>query len=94
VVLMTIESQRPWTVAPACPALGMVAPTALPSVVETPSTRVPGHVIGVTPMASRPESVQIKNLILGGIGYVSDKPEFQSTKVDGLRGVPPRGRPV
>ena len=92
-VLMTIESQQPWTVAPACPSLGMVAPAALLSVVETASTRAPGHVIGVTPMASRPESVQIKNLVSGTNGYAS-KPEFQSIKVDGLRGVPPRGRPV
>jgi len=93
VVLMTIVSQQPWTVAPTCPSLGLVVPAALPSVVETASTRVPGHVIGVTPMAARPESVQIKNLISGGNGYAS-KPEFQPTKVDGLRGVPPRGRPV
>lgn len=91
-VLMTITSQRPWTVAPACPSTGTGAPMALPSIVESASTRVPGHVIGVTPMASRPESVQVKNLIMGSNGY--DKPEFQSTKVDGLRGVPPRGRPV
>lgn len=93
-VLMTIESQRPWTVAPSCPSSDMVAPTALLSVVEQASTRVTGHVIGVSPVASRPESAQIKNLISGVSGYVSDKPEFQPTKVDGLRGVPPRGRPV
>lgn len=92
-VLMTIESQQPWTVAPMCSSLGVVAPAAVLSAVETASTRAPGHVIGVTPMASRPESVQIKNLIQGGNGY-ANKPEFQPNKVDGLRGVPPRGRPV
>ena len=92
-VLMTNESQRPWTDTSACPSLGSAAPTALLTVVETASTRTPGHVIGVTPMASRPESVQIKNLIQGSEGYAS-KPEFPPTKVDGLRGVPPRGRPV
>lgn len=92
-VLMTIESQRPWT-APACPSSEMVAPTALVRVVDSSSTRGTGHVIGVVPVASRPESVQIKNLILGVSGYASKEPEFQLTKVDGLRGVPPRGRPV
>ena len=93
-VLMTIVSQRPWTVAPACPLTGSgtVEPRAdLSSVVEMASTRNPGHVIGVTPMAARPESARIQ--ILGTNGYAS-KPEFQLTKVDGLRGVPPRGRPV
>jgi hypothetical protein len=60
-------------------------------VVEMPSTRTQGHVIGVTaPMAARPKSVQNP----GSNGYAISKPEFQSTKVDGLRGVPPRGRPV
>jgi hypothetical protein len=94
VVLMTIESQRPWTVAPVCPSHGIGVPMALSSVVEQPATRTPGHVIGVTPMASRPESALIKNLVKVSSGYVSNKPEFQPTKVDGLRGVPPRGRPV
>ena len=92
-VLMTVES-RPWTVAPACPltGVGTVELTAVPlSVVEMASTRNPGHVIGVTPMAARPESARIQ--IQGTNGYAS-KPEFQLTKVDGLRGVPPRGRPV
>jgi hypothetical protein len=64
---------------------------ALLSVVETASTRNPGHAIGVTPMGARPESVQVR--IQDTNGYAS-KPEFQSIKVDGLRGVPPRGRPV
>jgi hypothetical protein len=94
VVLMTIESQRPWTVAPACPLTGLVPvePTAfLLSDVDMASTRNPGHVIGVTPMAARPESARIQ--VQGTNGYVS-KPEFQPTTVDGLRGVPPRGRPV
>ena len=91
-VLMTIKSQRPWTVAPVCPSHGSGVPMARLTVVEQSATRTPGHVIGVAPMASRPESVQVKNLIMGGNGY--DKPEFQATKVDGLRGVPPRGRPV
>jgi len=91
---MTITSQQPWTVAPVCPSPDSVAAKALLTVVETASTRVPGHVIATTAaMAARPESVQIKNLVQGGNGYAS-KPEFQPTKVDGLRGVPPRGRPV
>jgi hypothetical protein len=93
-VLMTIESKRPWTVASACPSTGLGAsePTAaLLSAVETASTRNPGHVIGVTPMAARPESARIQ--VQGTNGYAS-KPEFQPTQVDGLRGVPPRGRPV
>ena len=94
-VLMTVES-RPWTVAPACPSTGLatVEPTAvLLSAVDLSSTRNPGHVIGVTPMAARPESARIQIPVQGTNGYAS-KPEFQPTKVDGLRGVPPRGRPV
>ena len=91
-LLMTNESQRPWTVAPICPSVGMI-PTAPLSVVEQLPTRVPGHVVGVTPMASRPESVRIQK-IQGTNGYASDMPEFQPIKVEGLRGVPPRGRPV
>lgn len=94
-VLMTNESKRPWTSAPACPSPGMVSqePTAalLSVVVDRPSTRNPGHVIGVTPMAARPQSAQNPG---SGKGYAISKPEFQPTKVEGLRGVPPRGRPV
>jgi hypothetical protein len=95
VVLTTVESQQPWTLAPACPLPGVVSQeprVALPSVVvDMPSTRTPGHVIGVTPMAARPKSAQN----LGSpSGYASSKPEFQPIQVDGLRGVPPRGRPV
>jgi hypothetical protein len=94
VVLMTNESQRPWTLAPACPSPGQVSqePMAalLSVVVEMSSTRTPGHVIGVTPVAARPQSAHIP----GSNGYASSKSEFQPIKVDGLRGVPPRGRPV
>jgi len=91
---MTNESQRPWTLAPACPSPGMVSPepTAVPlSVVDLSSTRKPGHVIGVTPMAARPESAKTQGRTNG---YAISKSEFQPTKVGGLRGVPPRGRPV
>lgn len=91
-VLMTNESQRPWTVAPACPSTGVGALSmALLDVSDIASTRNPGLAIGVTPMGARPESAQ--SHIQGTNGYAS-KPEFQPTKVDGLRGVPPRGRPV
>ncbi|NUT35672.1 MAG: hypothetical protein HOV79_21670 [Hamadaea sp.] len=66
--------------------------------VEPQKTRVSGRVAGVSPVAAQPQTVLSREQIQVQI-TVSDyakKPEslHMQTKFDGLRGVPPRGRPV
>ncbi|NUR71514.1 MAG: hypothetical protein HOU81_11895 [Hamadaea sp.] len=97
---MTTPQQLPM-LASACAPNGGISLTTIaqPSLGgDLLMTRKPGHVIGgVSPMAAQqpqtvlnPEQIQVQ----GPRGGYASKPEFKSTKVDGLRGVPPRGRPV
>ncbi|NUO60027.1 MAG: hypothetical protein HOV71_30540 [Hamadaea sp.] len=103
VVLMTWTTtpQRLPMLASACASNGG---TSLPTIAQLSlggdvlKTRKPGHVIGgVSPVAAqRPQTVlnQEQIQVQDPRGGYAEKPEFMSTKVDGLRGVPPRGRPV
>jgi hypothetical protein len=102
VVLMTwSSSQQLPMLASACALNGGIS---LPTIAQVNlggdllKTRKPGHVIGgVSPMSAQqpksvlnPEQIQVQD----PRGGYAQKPEFMTTKVDGLRGVPPRGRPV
>jgi len=102
VVLMTWNSsQQLPMLASACAPNGDISLTTIAQINlggDLLKTRKPGHVIGgVSPVAAQqpqtvpnPEQIQVQD----PRGGYANKPEFMSTKVDGLRGVPPRGRPV
>lgn len=101
-VLMTVMSRRLPMLASVCAPNGGVT---LPPIARTTvgadllPTRVAGHVAGVTPAAAKlphtvlsPEQIQVQD----PRGGYATKPESMNKqdKFGGLRGIPPRGRPV
>lgn len=98
---MTFPSPRPPMLAARCSSTGG---TTLPmnawiTLGVTPmKARIAGMVAGVSPVAAQPKTVlsQEQIQVQGPVGGYAKKPEslHKQSKFDGLRGVPPRGRPV